>query len=198
MSDTQPCTAAVLESIVAMFRDEFEGRFRVVYEDTVRMMEAHPREPESEAFNAFEHFSLACKYAAEADVPSATAAVVEEAKKQTQKNLGQAHRHLSVGRFFCIEHQIIRTMEGIRDEVARLPEDVRLSKSNYQERCDTLEAELRSAVAIEIKPIEDPVELAEAVRDFENNIDGMTKLLVRFLRLADDIVGPGTPSPPST
>lgn len=193
MSEFGPCTSTVLATMATTFRDDFEGRFRPLYEDTVEMLEAHPREPETEAFNAFEHFSLAFKFADLADVPGAAPEVVANAKREIDKNLGQALRHLSVGRFFCLEHQIIRTMEGIIALVTALPEEERAAKAGYQQRCSELEAEFRSHEAIDIQPIEDPIQLEQAVNGFEKTIDNMTKLLVKFLQLADDIAGPAPP-----
>jgi hypothetical protein len=191
MGAAGPYISDVLASITAILREDFEGRFRPVYEDTVKMVNALPREPESEVFNAFEHFSLACKHAAEADAPSVSLQAAEATKKEAQKNLAQARRHLSIGRFFCIEHQIVYTMTALAERVARFPDDLRAAKARHQQRCNELEDQLRDAVALEIKPIEDPDKLAQAIKDFEqDSIDPLTRLLNDFLRLADEVVGP--------
>jgi hypothetical protein len=197
MSSIGPFTQAVLNSVAAIFRDDFEGRFRSLYEDTIDMLRLFPREPEGEVFNAFEHCSLACKLAAEADDSSTSMAAVNAAKSKAQISLGQARRHLSVGRFFCIEHQILFAMNRIRNYVASLPEDVREEKAFHQQQVDELERELRVAEAIDIKPIYDVSELERAMTEFEKDIERMTKLLVRFLKLADDILGPAEVPPPA-
>ena len=183
--------------MTAIFRDDFEGHFRSIYEDTVNLLDAFPGESESEVFNAFEHFSLACKLAAEVDGSATPAADVEAVKDKARVNLGQARRHLSVGRFFCIEHQIIFTMYSIRDHVARLPDNVRAAKAIHQGRADELESEFRGAAAIEIKPIYNAAELERAVNEFENEIDGLTRVLNGFLKLADDILAPNEPQTPA-
>jgi hypothetical protein len=205
MNATPSFTATILASVIELFRDEFEARLRPAYEGTITAAGAAPRETQAEVFNAFEHLSLACKNAAEADLRLASGESAEDAKKQALKNLSQAKRHLVTGRFFCIEHQILWTMEGILDQIERLPDGEAQSNPTYSERCAKLVGELGDAAIITIEPIEDPSEIEKAIRDFEmNHIEALTVLLVKFLRLADDlaeIVGPpqierGPPLPP--
>jgi hypothetical protein len=189
MNATTGFTATILHDIAVLFRDEFEGQFRSVYEDATEAAEAAPREAESEVFNAFEHLSMACKIAEQVDASSGDPATVELAKREAYKNFSQAKRHLKAGRFFCIEHQIIATMNRIPEVVGALSDEELALKSSFQDRCDSLEAELRAAKEIKFDPIEDPAELERAVEEFETNIDVMTQLLTEFYDLAEDIAG---------
>lgn len=190
MNSTGQVTTFVLDSIVKIFDADFEHRFRPVFEDAVRMRGGLPSEPVFEVFNAFDHFSLACKYARYADEPGRAGNEVEEARNRALTNLGQARRHLAFARFFCVEHQILYMIERTQKYAANLVPRVRASKKNYQPTLDELEARFRKAIDISTEPIYDPEELREEVEKLDKETDALTAIQDELMEVILEILGP--------
>jgi hypothetical protein len=181
-----PLTSDALRRMAEIFLSDYEQHFRIVYEDAALI--SIPLEPGEEVRNAFDHFSEACWLAAEVDAGNPIAEP-EDFRGQVWTNIGQARRHLSVGRYFCIQHQIVNAFRRIRLELPAAPE--------FQPRFDDLVRRLRRIGGIEkivIERIFKPDLLDRWVEEFEAKIEALTHLLNDFLILLDDLFPEAPPA----
>lgn len=185
-----------MQLVVALLTEEYEGRFRHIYEDTVTMVRARPREASDEARNALDHISLAFKAAAQVD--DATNRVLDGTSRTEQieaiwVNVAQARRHLVVGRFLCTLHQILWLMKAIRNLVVASDPLARATMTSYQTKADEYESQFMAMTEIEITLTRTRSSLEQEIRNLEDHLNKATVLLAKFsdfyCEVADKVVG---------
>jgi hypothetical protein len=189
-----PFTPVVLDTIADTLLAEYEGRFRPVYEDTVQALgRQRPQEPADEIRNAFDHFSIATKHAFAIDQRPAPIVLshkgVADPHAATYTNLAQAQRHLVLGRFHCIEHQIEALIKEIHARVNAMTDKDRASEPIKRIMADTdrLHRAYRKLRKLRVKPLFDPKKIARDLKTREVQIERLTQLVNGFLTILRDV-----------
>ena len=201
-------TPTILDLMAETFIWEYEAVFKIAYERAVKALGRNaqgkarrPREPGDEIRNAFDHFALATRCAFQVDGrevpdPAETVSGAPEVpnplrpKTQTDdayNNLDQARRHLAVGRFYCVEHQIICSIDKLRPLIAGL-DDAR--KGSYVDRANALAAEFADIPRLLAGAEFNPQRIESDIERFDSQSEKLTEVLRKFLLIADELAPP--------
>ena len=187
-----PFTSAILSSMAELFIHDYEVLFVPAYEDAVRIRGRRPNEPADEIRNAFDHFSLATKRAFVVDGREVPLRVgeqpVPDSTVDALRNLDQAHRHLSIGRFYCFVHQIMGLISRIGLQIASLSNLPRETRDGYQLRADSLENRFLDDLELNVAPMYDREQIRIEIENLETKILNITNLTNQFALLAQEIL----------
>ncbi len=192
---TEPCTPAVLGRVAEILLHDFEGQFKPLFEQTADLLQGRPLEPEHEAFNALDHLSNALRQAARADDPGTPPVEADAARLNAQRQLWQARRHISTGRFFCVEHQILSAMNHILEHTEKLSHINAADQAALQLRGTELEEKFHGFAELEIKPLFDLNDLEQSIDDLARKIEGLIALLDEFFDLSLEVAALGQAAP---
>src|ERR1700719_1774933 len=128
---TKELTPTILEWMSEIFIEDYERKFKPAYEEAARLRKKRkPIEPSEEMRNAFDHFALAVRNALLVDghiepTPKdlekpTNPAIPKKLEDRAVNNLEQAKRHISVGRFYCVAHQIEAISDDIEVQILKL------------------------------------------------------------------------------
>jgi hypothetical protein len=198
-------TPTILDLVAATFIWEYEAVFKIAYERAVKALgksaqgrPRRPREPGDEIRNAFDHFALATRFAFVVDgrkVPPPAHKISGAPEKPNPRaptdprdiaynNLDQARRHLAVGRFYCIEHQILCVIKKLRPLIADL-DDTR--RHSYIERANLLSDKFADTPRL-FAGAEFDLKLIDAdIKEYNSESEKLTEILNGFLLIAREL-----------
>lgn len=190
-----PLTRAVVDGIADVLIDEYEGLFRAVYERAVIAIGGRPLEPADEMRNAFDHFALATKRAIIVDGNRRVPEHPDDAKVTDNRvdavlNLWQARRHLAIGRFYCLQHQVVGFLQQVRALAAGLDQNARQAMVDAANAIDT---RFQTARPLQIEAIHDPDLIDRSIAELEVRSKEVAGLARDLMKLIKDITLPKQP-----
>jgi hypothetical protein len=201
-------TPILLDLMAEIFIWQYEAVFKIEYEGAVQALgksaqgkPRRPREPGDEIRNAFDHFALGIRCAFEVDdreVPPVAETITGAPEKphpdrpktptdDAYNNLAQARRHIAVGRFYCIEHQIICSIGKLRRLIASL-DDMR--RASYAETANSLVADFLGIPRLPAGPQFIPTQIENDIEQFTAQTEKLKVILNKLLHIADELAPP--------
>jgi hypothetical protein len=197
-------SAPVMRLVADIFIGEYELLFKPVFEDAVQSVDYLPIEPCEELRNALDHFALAVGTAFMQDgreVPQTTVKAWFDSRARPKDhiadanlNLGQARRHLAVGRFYCIQHQIVGVILKLRTTIAGMKDEAQ--KSHYHKKNEALVTRFADIPRIVADRQFNLEIINREIDQFNIDSEGLTNLATDFLALAKEI-STNSPVPPA-
>jgi hypothetical protein len=180
--------SAVFNAMAEVVSYDYVSRFKPIFEDTTQLLGALPFEPGEEIRQAFDHFAAAITEATEISTDRAASAASPNVRVERALNhLQRARRHILVGVYYSLEHQLRCCLQQISDYVASLPSTESSKMTNYKFVADELDRRVRSLRTIDIEPRDDR-QLSEAnIALIDEAIQEITGLVNDHYRLYESV-----------
>lgn len=198
LSSKKPVAPFILEQIEKVLLEEYEGRFRRAYEDTLQVLKIggvrapppaqgegirQPLFPGEETRNALDHLGLSARWAYTADgkrfsVPLQPLKSNRGAtpREESLTNLWQARRHLVIGRYHCFEHQIKAFLDLIEGRGKELTGTKHKAARPIFMKAKILNGKFRRTKKLKIKAIFQPAAIQRNVQALEIKIARLAEI----------------------
>jgi hypothetical protein len=170
--------------------DYYRTLFRPVYEDTIRLLGAAPREPASEIFNAFDHFARATEAVSKISAHDASQETdFSDELSGAFLEVERARMHIAMGVFYCYEHHLVHLLDALGTNGAELREVQHAAGELDDDFLSAMEAECielsqRSSDLKLVSPINSISEAMSEIAKIEKASEELCQILNKYLKIS--------------